>query len=291
LENMTHAQRESFLERFESDHDDDLDGLVRIDCALALLLEFCPQGESATIEKQSARFHRRLIELYPEHSVLALLQANREAAAGDWPEVRRWLRVVKVEELDDGYAAYALYLRGMALFHECRTDEAFTVLEEASKCEHLYFWIGELLELTEPMSDPPEPHEWSLDRPLLRQLLGAMRTADRAWQAGDVPAVLAALDRRAVWQSFEWQSAARLAAVFLEKSARTAAERFHKRLVLAHFCALAQGNFHPRDIYLPGVSWELAKLDRIQERALAWLEKGRLDAARRKPSSSDHSCQ
>ncbi len=154
-------------------------------------------------------------------------------------------------------------------------DEAHAVFEEAVRYEEAALDVEFLRQLTQPMSEPPATAEWGPDQGLLLRLLGAIRTADHARRAGDLPAALAALDRPWVWAAGEEQSFARFADLVLELPASTPAERFDKRLVLGHFRAVRgrpRWGLPRAEIQLPGVRWERAELDRIEELAVGWLE-------------------
>jgi hypothetical protein len=56
--------------------------------------------------------------------------------------------------------------------------------------------------------------------------------------------------------------------------ALAAAERFRKRLALAFFCHLRKGKelFVRRDLDLPGLAWERARIEELAGRAQSWLD-------------------
>ncbi len=123
------------------------------------------------------------------------------------------------------------------------------------------------------MPEVPAPADWGPHQPVVRQLLGAILTADRALVAGDAAAARAALERPVVWREVEVQSAARLAAAHLETRAVTPAERFAKRVGLAFFRdAMNRQPGIRRELFLPGLTWEAARLVELDARAAAWLD-------------------
>ena len=214
--------------------------------------------------------------LHPRHGGAALLMAELEARAANWPEVERLLGQADLGNLedDDGRLCHCHHLLGrLALLYGGRSDEAFEAFEQGSLLERGTCMLRPLMHLTRPMSDPPEPHEHSPGQPVVRQLLGSIRLADRALAAGDPASALAALDRQAVWHQAEHQSAARLAAAYLEISVSEPGERFRKRLALALF----QHVYSTRkrmlsEIQLPELSWDENRLAEVANRAAAWLK-------------------
>jgi hypothetical protein len=82
------------------------------------------------------------------------------------------------------------------------------------------------------------------------------------------------------------QSFGRFTALALEWPAPTAAERFHKRLVLADCCRFfGDRKDSSRAIEMPGMSLDREELDRVVERARAWLEEEAREDG--KPASPD----
>ncbi len=253
------------LKAREAKHAGDPDRLV----SLCLALE-----KRDDLEAERQRIIRRLAQQHPRHGGAALLLADLEAKADNWQEVARVLGQADVSDLedDDGRTSHFHHLLGLALLRDGRTDEAYETFEQGLAFDREGCMLRLLVHLTRPMSDPPEAHEHSPDQPVVRQLLGAMRLADRALAAGDPATALAAIDRRAVWHQAEVQSAARLAAAYLELSASDPGERYRKRLALALF----QDVFKARkqalvEISLPGLSWDEERLTEVANRALSWL--------------------
>jgi tetratricopeptide (TPR) repeat protein len=256
------------------DHGDDPEALVRLGYAIVSksfrTMEI--DDEASVLAWDLDRLCELLAERYPRHSGAALLLAQREARYGRWASARCWLEAVEEKELDTGRRSHLWLLWGLVLLHEERTTEAYRAFRKASRYKHRSWRLDDLVLLAKPMSDPPEPGEWGVDQPLLRQLVGAIRTAERAHRDGDLAAAVAALDRPVVWASSELQSLARLAALVLESPARAPAELFHKRLIVAHFCAVyvSLGSCATR-FDLPGVTMEMGEVEGLAERGLAWL--------------------
>ena len=231
VDRMSPADRHDFMGHFKAAFHDDVEELVD----LCHALEFAMYGTDAAVreglERERDDVIRILHEEHAEDPAANLLIANREAQAGHWHEVRRRLRVARHGDFQDYRKGHVLHLEGIALVQMGRTDEAFKVFSRARSygralcdCD-----LRDLELLTRPMADPPEVSEWDDDRPLLRQLVGAIRTAGRLRDSGDGEAALAALDRPLFWQTGEVQIAARRAEIFLKKSDGSA--EVHPRFV------------------------------------------------------------
>ncbi len=232
-------------------------------------------GKRDDLDAERQSLIRDLARRYPRHGGAALLAAELEAKAGNWREVARLLGPADLDDLegDDGRLCHFHHLLGLALLRDGRTGEAFEAFEQGSRLERGDCMLRPLIHLTRPMSDPPEPHEHSLDQPVVRQLLGAIRLADRALAAGDPAAALAAVDRWVVWHQAEPQSAGRLAAAYLELSVPDPGERFRKRLALALFEHARQAEERKLvNLFLPGLSWDEDRLTDVGRRARVWLE-------------------
>ncbi len=227
------------------------------------------------LETELERIVRELARRHPRHGGAALLMAELEGRSGTWPEVVRLLGQADLQDLedDDGRLCHFHHLLGLAHLREGRTDEALAAFEQGVTYERGTCMLQPLIHLTRPMSDPPEPHEHDLEQPVVRQLLGAIRLADRALAAGDPAGSLAALDFQAMWHQAEPQSAARLAAAYLEIPSASPVKRYHKRLALALFLHACQtGERALVEILLPGLSWDETRLAEVESRARAWLE-------------------
>ena len=261
--------------RFVAEHLDDPEALVRLGYAMVQKMSILPRDPEEgpePLDRDLAWLCDNLTEFFPGHSGVALLAALREVRQGRWRPARRWLEAVEPKEVDGGRRSHYWLLWGFVLLHEERAREAYSAFRKASRYKFRSGRLDDLLLLTKPMSDPPRPGEWSVDQPLIRQLLGAIRTADRARRDGDLAAARAAVDRPVVWAFREIQSFGRLAAAVLESPARTPAERFHKRLVLNRFCWLGGPWGYRVRLQLPGVTWGKEEVRSVARRARAWLE-------------------
>jgi len=171
----------------------------------------------------------------PEHEATRFLLAVLSAEDRAWDEVLRLLSPVDPTRIGGGYSRHFHHLLGLSRLVAGRWREARASFElgerEKGHCD-----FAQLLELTEVLeAGEVSERQGAVDRPLVWQLCGAIQAADRAFAAGDPAAVAVELDRPVVWGFDEVQSAARLAAAWLEVEARTPAELFSKRQALAHF--------------------------------------------------------
>ncbi len=219
-------------------------------------------------------FARRTVHRYPDHPGAVLLLADIEAVAENWQAVSRLMRRADPAALDDSRARHFHHLEGLAHLHGGRLDEAHEALGQGMAHQGACP-IGGLIQLTQPMADPPSADDWGPDQPAIRRLVGALRTADRALAAGDPAAARAALDRRDVRWYQELQTAARRASAYLAMPPSAAAgERFDERLALAFYAQLRQDaeQYSRHDLFLPDLSWDEERLAELEERVVARLE-------------------
>ncbi len=220
---------------------------------------------------------RELCAERPEDPASALLAAEAAAGKDRWEEVVQRLSTVDPEGLDDGRGCHFHHLLGVAYLHLDRLDEATATLERGRQYELGSCPLEPLLALARPMSETPEPAEWGPEQPLARQLLGAVRIADRGLERGDLEAAREALERPQIRRANELQSAARLTEIYLrtpidDRSADAVARRFRKRLACARFLHLQNAETMLRvGLDLAGVAWEKSRLEDLERRARAWL--------------------
>ncbi len=221
-------------------------------------------------------FIRSQTKRFPDHAGFALLLAETAAAEGRWQELLQILEPIEITPRDvtDCYVQHYYHLLGLARLRAGEIEAAAAAFAEG--LEHERYGLCNLRSLsllTQPMPETPAPADWGPHQPVVRQLLGAIRVADRALLAGDAAAARAALERPAVWREVEVQSAARLAAAHLETRAATPAERFAKRVGLAFFRdAMNRQPGMRRELFLPGLTWDAARLAELDDRAATWLD-------------------
>jgi tetratricopeptide (TPR) repeat protein len=218
---------------------------------------------------------RRWAEDNPGHAGFAILLAEAEAAAGNWQQAVDLLRAVEIGPRDrqEAYAAHYHHLLGLGLLYIREPDEALEVFERSLEYEAEGICdLDPLVDLARPMAEEPEAGEWGIDQPVMRQLLGTLRSADRALERGDPEAALEVLERPLIWRTVEIQCAARLAAAHLAIGGDGAAVRYRRRLALAFFLeARDREGGDRREILLPDLSWERERLDELESRAREWL--------------------
>lgn len=215
-----------------------------------------------------------LLEAHPLRSEAAFVAASQVAQAGWWDSVGDELGAVDPEQLADRCRRHYYHLLGIVRLHNGRVEKALAAFRQGERypgsCR-----LDPLIELTRPMSERPRPRDWSRRRPLVRQALGAIRTADRAFENGDLEAARKVFERPVFWQVGELQSFARLARIWLEIPARSPRQRFQKRRALAFFCHLHQlGGSSKHQILLPDLTWDEDRLAELAEGAAAWLDGG-----------------
>ena len=274
IQRMSRVDRSRFIGHYRAAFDDDVEELTNLCHALATVRSSEKAEAAKELEREQGAIERCLREEHAEDPSAALMIADREAEAGRWHDVRRWLRVARRGDFQDFRKSHLLHLEGLVLAREGRSDEAFEVFSKAQSYGKALCrcWLDHLIRLTRPMADPPQAKEWDEGQPLLRQLLGAIRAADRFRAAGDDEAALAALDRPVFWQTGELQMAARRAEIFLAKPDGNVTDLFQKRFVLARFRELHRNRLRRVEVELPGVTWDSERIDRVDEQARVWLE-------------------
>jgi hypothetical protein len=124
------------------------------------------------------------------------------------------------------------------------------------------------LELVEPLPDPLPDAWWGPGSSLVRQLRGAIASADRLTAAGQPRAALDVMRRRAVTANQQLQSAARLAAAWLAVDPGCTNDRFSAAIALARFVRLPADR--APDLPIEG-AWSPDQLTSLAERAERWL--------------------
>lgn len=272
LEALEHPDRLKVIGHYRAGFHDDVEELVTLYYALTHMKFFLDgKKQEEDVERERAAILDVLRQEYDEHPAAALALADHEALAGRWQEVGRWLDVAAT-----GYThprrQHFRHLKALVHLHQGRADEAFAELTKAAETRSGPCSLDSLLELCEPMADPPRPDEWGPQRTILRQLVGAIRSTKRAFEAGDFEGVLAVLDQPLFWQQLEVETAARRAAAMLRLPVRNDADRFRKRFVLARFCQALHNRFGVRWIHLPGVTWEVERIRQVEQASRAWLD-------------------
>jgi hypothetical protein len=112
---------------------------------------------------------------------------------------------------------------------------------------------------------------WDETLTLFRQLLGALRSADRCLAAADPDGARRLLWHEKVWRRRDRQCLARLAEVCLLVEPVGAVERLRSRLALASYLDSLEGRFPVAQLFLPGETWDQERLASLAERARAWL--------------------
>jgi len=192
-----------------------------------------------------------------------LLVADQAAARRDWNEVRTLLEEVPLDSVAPSLIAHHCHLLGIAWLRTGAEAARVQALWKAGLPREQeadrYFTcrLDACLELVEPMPDPLPAEWWNADVSPIRQLRGAIATADRLLAAGSAQAALEVMRRRVVTRTRELQSTARLAAAWLAIDPHHPGDCFDKAIALARFVALTtcqtsdlpvQGAFRPEQL-------------------------------------------
>lgn len=131
-----------------------------------------------------------------------------------------------------------------------------------------------LQEIGGASAEEPPPAEVPIDRTPIQQYTMIIRAADVCLARDDLDGVLALFERQVVWESYEVQSMARLAAAHLARPVVTDVDRVRAAVALAHFTiavAIEPVN-HCDEVVVPGAVWPRERLVELAQRAKAWLE-------------------
>jgi hypothetical protein len=204
-----------------------------------------------------------------------LHDADAAARRGDWATVRATLEPTPVDQVAPTWVAHHCHLLGLAWLRTGEPPERVHALWETGRSHEdtsrpiLRCHLDLCVDLVAPLPTPLPADWWGSEAPLLRQLRGAVATADDHMAAGDPRAALQALRRRAVTQASELQSQARLAAAWLAVDAGPRYAMFDKAIALARFVALAARE-HAIDLPI-AAAWSRDRLAALADQAQHWL--------------------
>jgi hypothetical protein len=204
-----------------------------------------------------------------------LYDADAAARRGDWATVRATLEPTLIDQVAPTWVAHHCHLLGLAWLRTGEPPERVHALWETGRSHEdtsrpiLRCHLEICVDLVAPLPTPLPADWWGSEAPLLRQLRGAVATADDQMAAGDPRAALQALRRRAVTQASELQSTARLAAAWLAIDAGPRYAMFDKAIALARFVALAARE-HAIDLPIAD-AWSRDRLAAVADLAQHWL--------------------
>ena len=203
-----------------------------------------------------------------------LYDADAAARRGDWATVRATLEPTLLDQVAPVWVAHHCHLLGLAWLRTGEPPDRVHTLWETGRSQEdtsriLGCHLDICIDLVAPLPVPLPADWWGSDVPLVRQLRGAIATADDQMAAGDPRAALQALRRRAVTQASELQSTARLAAAWLAIDAAPRYAVFDKAIALARFVALATRT-HVADLPIEA-AWSRDRLTAVADQAQHWL--------------------
>lgn len=209
----------------------------------------------------------------PEEPELALLAAEIYADVRDWAAVECVLRSSRPDPKSVGNACHYFHLLGTALFHQGDRDGAISTWKAGHQAKDDPCFLELCICAATPLPVPLSAADWGFDRAPVRQLLGAIATADACFERAAVCDAIMALERWAVLESDEIQSAARLAEAHLLMSDANGVRRFRKRVALASFGQLFYRAVGRRSwsIDVGAKTWSEDRLRDVAARAYEWL--------------------
>ncbi len=210
---------------------------------------------------------------FSAHPRVRLDEAGDLARGDDWARVREVLSGLDATFLDARGQAHVRHLRGLALYHDGRYEEATLEMAEAarapkSECS-VTSWEAWLRFMAHPTERSPE------DPAAL--LLASLVHTDLLLAVGDCVGATRELDTGIAWRAMDVQIGARLAQAMLLKPDDTASEAVRKRLVLAAFLhryGEPLGRFRGT-LPLGPWPWSREELAAVAARAEEWLARHR----------------
>lgn len=214
----------------------------------------------------------RLAAIDPDNARGRLLRAGEALRARRWGEAHDLLVDADMEGSAPACYQHHRHLLAMACLGLDQPERAMELLEDGQEKEGSCFY-HRLLDLARPLPEPLPDELWDGEQPPLRQLMGAVCTADRRLAAGDVRGAIDAIDRRVVWRYREPQSAARLAMAYLRLAEDGPAQRFRKGLALSLYIEVHRDLLRQpaRAVPLPRHTLEDGRLAAVSEEAREWL--------------------
>jgi len=206
---------------------------------------------------------------FPAQPRVSLDEAEDLARGGDWPRVHEILSGLDVTRLDARGKAHVHHLRGLALYHDGRYEEAALEMAEAARAPQsecsVASWEAWLRFLAHPTERPPEDPAACLVASLVH--------ADLLLAAGDCVGAAKELDTGIAWRAMDVQIGARLAQAMLLQPEGTPAQAARKRLVLAaHLHAYGESPvLFRRMLPLGSWAWSREELAAVAGRAEEWL--------------------
>jgi tetratricopeptide (TPR) repeat protein len=214
----------------------------------------------------------RAQERCPDDPRVGLALAGAAAEAGRWVQVRQALGPVDASGLPASLVTHRFHLLGCAHLHLGDLEGARQVFAEGLTGGPDHCGLELCLELATDLSKPLPEQAWDETQSMFRQLLGALRSADRCLAAGDPDGARRLLWHEIVWKRRDRQCLARLAEACLRKEPVVAVERLRSRLALASFLHAFEERFPVSQLFLPGGTWSQERLASLAKRARAWLD-------------------
>ena len=213
------------------------------------------------------------IAAFPDHPEVRLISARRHIRESRWDLTLERLEGVDVTRLEAPHVRHFHHVRGTALLWTGERAEALGVLHEAERhagtCD-----VGLGLALATPLDDPDaEARAWTPAQLVARELMRGVAVADARLAEGDPPGAIGVLDTLLIHDLREVQSLARLADAYLAAGDGDGIDPFEKAFALATFSgAHADKTIFSRNELPLCPRWDVARLDALEARAIAWLK-------------------
>ncbi|MBI5514428.1 MAG: hypothetical protein HY909_11710 [Deltaproteobacteria bacterium] len=214
-----------------------------------------------------------LAERFPGRPEVVLLDASLAAVEGRWSEVLTLLAPLEHEALEDGLAAHALHLRGLAQLRLGDPAAACATWASGARRDPGCCGMAAGAELLRPLPDSVL-EDASASSPLTLVRL-ALREAEACLGRGDGPSALRALERPEVIAVYDSVCEARSAAAAMLSSPEGDGARARALVTVGAWVEAQVTGVHSAQqarLPWPEVPWEEDQRVELLARAQAWLE-------------------
>lgn len=210
---------------------------------------------------------------FPDHPEVRLVSARHQTRTSRWDLTRERLEGVDVTRLSAPHVRHFHHLEGTALLWTGEPAKALGVLREAElhagTCD-----LALALALATPLDDPDAgARAWTPAQLVARELMRCVAVADARLADGDPLGAIREMDTLLIHDLREVQSLARLAEAYLAvPDDGEGIDPFEKAFALATFSgAHADKTIFSRQELPLWPRWDVARLDALEARAVAWL--------------------
>ena len=208
------------------------------------------------------------------HSGISLIYGETLCEDERWKEALRILENLNVRDFDTHQAEHFQHLKGFVLFKSGQRKRAFRAWKASQRQGSGICNMEPYINLAKPLSDPLRAEDWDEKAPLVRRVMGAIKTANVSLYHKNPEIAVIVVGTPLFWYLREYQSLARLARAWMMLTPSRASEKLQKLIALAAF-RMVHSVKNPEDrldIPVPGCTLTQDEADELYEQAGAWLD-------------------